>query len=222
MPRRTLACTCGAFAKTSYPFAGCSHIFGHLLLVQEKANTEKATAVYRQVSRHASRFECLSGVLMENLTRPNLIDRSLADKPAWNEENTSKIEALCRSLSGEAAMACWKEISYAYIALANAEPEELFRLCGRARYPIDRNQCCLYGAGNMVMFSTFDMERLPEVCTVYRHSDPLYRRCVYQVAGALLTSSPKLKPHAFTVCTGAHPTVRAGCLRHIEDIVAGR
>lgn len=193
----------------------CNHNLGHILLAEKSAEIQKAVDVCIQVPNYNASFECLSGTFMENLTRLNLITHGLAQRLPWNAENTALVEKLCQHYRGIVATACWKEISYMYAALYNTEPKDVFAACKRAPEKIMQDQCYIYGAGNMVVFSTFNPEKLNEVCLVYDQKDPLYRMCMMQIVGSQLASSPELMPRVIELCSNALASIKTDCFSTI-------
>ncbi|MBI4084512.1 MAG: hypothetical protein HY431_01260 [Candidatus Levybacteria bacterium] len=194
----------------------CNHILGHLLLVETGGDIDYALSVCKNVVDNAARYECMSGVFMENLTRLNLIDHKLAKPLPWNVENTKKIEALCLQHSGEQAEACWKEISYMYISMSNEDPAGLYEKCYGLSQKNFREACYIYGAGNMVVFSDFKASDLPRVCEPFIEKDwGMYDKCLGQITGSMMASSPEFRDNVISVCASAARGSNSYCFRQI-------
>ncbi len=209
---------CGAVAwDEGFSHRSCYHIMGHLLLTETLGNLTQALARCHPLTQNASVYECLSGTFMENLTRENLTAHGIAQKLIWNEQAASEIEQLCSSHHGIEAKACWKELSYIYITISGADATSLYTLCKRAQDPNAITDCFIYGAGNMVNFRQFDKTRLPFVCTVLPAGSREEKRCLQQLVGSLLTSSPKNMQWATTLCQSS--SNKTLCFAAIQDVV---
>lgn len=194
----------------------CNHILGHLLLVEKGGYIDYALGICKDVTDNAARYECMSGVFMENLTRLNLVDHKLAKPLPWNVENTKKIEALCSRHSGEQAEACWKEISYMYITISDEDPTGLYNKCYSLAQKNFQEACYIYGAGNMVVFSNFKAANLPRVCAPFIEKDwDMYDKCLGQITGSMMASSPEFRDNVISVCTTAARGYNAHCFRQI-------
>lgn len=194
----------------------CNHNLGHILLAQEGGNIDRGIAVCDKIPNYSESFECLSGLFMENLTRLNLVVHGIAERIPWDEENTREIEKLCLRYRGDTGRACWKEISYMYITINNADPVGLFNSCKRAPSKEMQDQCYIYGAGNMVVFSTFDEANLNEVCKVYKNGDPLYKTCIFQIIGSQMASSHMLSANVTNICDSTFELFKKDCFDYFS------
>lgn len=155
---------------------------------------------------------------MENLTRLNLVDHKLAAPLPWNEKNTQNIEAMCKKLDGIVAQACWKEISYMYITISNEDPRGLYRRCNALSQKNHRDECYIYGAGNLVTFVGFNPKNLSAICQPYIGTDlALYDRCLLQITGAMIASSLEYRDRVITTCATADERFRGRCFRFVND-----
>lgn len=180
----------------------CNHNLGHILLSEQDGSIQKSVLICSRITEYIPKYECLSGVFMENLTRLNLLSHGIAERIPWDVEHTKGIEKLCQEYKiGLAAMACWKEISYMFITINSAEPAGVFESCKKAPTKAMQDQCYIYGAGNMVVFSTFDESRLNSVCNVYDQDNSLYKTCMYQIIGSQMASSDKLAERIIDLCS---------------------
>lgn len=213
---QTFPVICSNVKNVGNGMLSCKHILGHLLLVEKQGNIKQAVAVCGEVEDYASMIECLSGSFMENITRLNLIDHGLAKPLEYSWKEAAKIEDMCRGYAGLAEQACWKELSYMYITLNNSDPNGVYTSCNRAPEQVFRDECYLYGVGNLVVYSTFQQKNLPYLCDKYTIDDPLYDRCVSHVIGAMLTSSPDFIDRTDLLCQSVYPSYQKQCYTHIS------
>jgi hypothetical protein len=194
----------------------CNHNLGHLLLVQELHNFRKASVICEEIVNFDEKYECLSGMFMENITRLNLEAHGLANIMPWNEENTQEVENICKSFTGLPAQACWKVISYMYYSMYVGVPDKVFQACN-TRTPTKKTaeECYIYGAGNMVTFANFDQKNLSKICTVYSYEDPLYKRCMFSVLGSMMGSTSKFNDRVINHCLNASESFRNACFNRM-------
>src|SRR3989344_243137 len=162
---------CGQFSIESGAKRSCFHNLGHILLVQEQNSIANGVKICSQIKDYTARYECLSGLFMENLTRLNLKAHGLAEKIPWDQVHTEEVKKLCNQYRGLPQQACWKEISYMFATLYKTNPKKVFEACYQAPDKTMADACYIYGAGNMVVFSFFKPAYLTEVCSVYNEKD---------------------------------------------------
>lgn len=209
---------CSKVKEKSYGQKSCYHSLGHLLLLQEEQNIPSSIEICNKVKDQVGSYECLSGVFMENITRENLIDHKLAERIPWDVPHTKQVEELCKKQSGQAAKACWKEISYMYITIGDNKPANLYKLCKNAPTKEMQDECYIYGVGNMVVFNSFSTLQLENVCNEYSNKDPLLKTCIYQVIGSMMASSSKYLNQAQAVCNKTEGQLEKDCNQRLEGL----
>lgn len=193
----------------------CYHNLGHLLLVQEQNNIDDSIKVCNQIAEGRLKYECLSGMFMENLTRLNLEAHGLGSIKAWNQAFIDETEKLCQAYQGLPAQACWKEISYLYWSVNNRDPERLAEECKKAPNKASQDECYIYGAGNMTSSAYFKKENLKKLCTNYLQEPELYTRCGYQVVGAMLSNSLSYSDWAIEFCSNTEEDFKQRCFNRM-------
>lgn len=194
-------CNAAVEGNDGYAMRSCYHILGHITLAETQNSFPDSIKTCKSLDDYYHQYECLSGVFMENLTRENLIAHGLEKPMAWDEENTKKVEELCQSMEGLESQACWKEISYLYITISNESSQGLYDLCQRAPNVKSREECYIYGVGNMVHFSTFKKENLSKICDPVLNNKVQFNNCLNQVVGSLLSSSEQDLVNVLSLCS---------------------
>jgi hypothetical protein len=194
----------------------CNHNLGHLLLVQENHNFNSAIVVCNGIRDFAERYECLSGMFMENLTRINLEAHGISELIPWNMESITEVEKLCNSHKNLPAQACWKVISYLYTSVNKADPQGLFNYCYQ-RTPTQKigDECFIYGIGNMTTFTIFDHKNLDRMCTFFSSDDSRFHKCMSQVLGTMLGSTLQFAEEAINMCNYSYTEYKEQCFKTI-------
>ncbi|HKC14540.1 MAG TPA: hypothetical protein VKC89_01070 [Patescibacteria group bacterium] len=200
------------FAETS-----CFHIMGHLMMAQNDGDIKKSVESCLPYKNETAKYECLTGTFMENETRENLALHEIAPHIPWNDETTLIQENICRQYSGEAARACWQEISHMYSTVYKNEPLDVFQACSRAPNKDFATACYLHAIGNMVVSSDFNDDNFNKACVMYLTTPSLYGQCTKQIVGALITSSSQNVSRAINACNDSSQEVKRDCFSHIVN-----
>jgi hypothetical protein len=206
--------------RTWFAWRGCVHNMGHLMLVQTEGNIERAVSSCDEINKTETKYECLSGAFMERITGENLIAHGILEKRTdWmNEEFTHNTEQLCAQYkSAMPARTCWKVISYLYFATSNHDPRGLYEKCQRAPEKNMRDECFIYGAGNMVVTTRFDQADLYNVCHQFPPNHHLFTNCMNQIIGSLLTSSLNNKNKVLSLCSQTYNSHKEACYARVID-----
>lgn len=187
----------------------CAHIFGHLLVVVNDADLEKANAVCNSLSEDLQ-YECHSGVFMENETRDGIVQHGLGEYIDWNQDSTQMQQQICDRQLGIASKACWREISHMYAFLARDYPPEMFRLCAQAKSVEDVTDCYLHGIGVSVSSSNFDPQNLEILCAPFSQPQ-MYEQCVRMAVGSMMTSSLAFSDQVKQLCNSIPDDFKKGC-----------
>ncbi len=206
--------------KTWFAWRGCVHNLGHLVLVETEGNIQDAVTVCDKISDSETKYECLSGTFMERVTAENLTAHGLVRRPeSWDEPLAKSTEELCDMYEGMHARACWKVISYVYFATANHDPIGLYDKCKRAPTEEMQDECFIYGAGNMVVTTRFKQDNLRSVCHQFPVEHPLFKRCMNQILGSLLTSTTDNLNKTQSLCSKTYEIYKRTCYKNIVNIL---
>lgn len=194
----------------------CSHNLGHLMIIQEEGQLTKAVEKCEKIIDPTFHYECLSGTFMERLTAENLLAHKLIKtKPRWNVQMARDTEKVCAKFSGLAEKACWKELSYVYSSMHSHEPRALYKECQRAPAQDIRDECYIYGAGNMVSAGRFKPENLMSLCHDFVESGDMFKRCMQHTVGALLASTTDNLDRTLSICERTYQSYQTKCYSQI-------
>ncbi len=199
------------------PERSCTHIMGHLLMIENAGLIDRSISSCDKLTDYAAKYECKSGVFMENITREGLVGHGLAKPLPWTRENASKIEELCNKYDAIAQEACWREISHMYETIYNDNPLDVYNACNKAPNDPDRTECYIHGLGNMVSSPSFEQKKLTVACSVFSTSDSRFTTCMYQVVGGLLASSEKNADKALYFCDNIDSEFKSTCYGFLLD-----
>jgi hypothetical protein len=198
----------------------CTHIMGHLILVQSEGEIPKALEDCHEIPDEHSRFECFSGTFMENLTSENLIAHGLrTNPPLWNLEYMKEIENLCRKYTGLLAKACWKEIAHLYVTVNRDDPLKIYSACKTSQNKEFIDECYLYSVGIMTNNSSFNEADLLNVCHQFAESDPIFGKCMWGMIDAMLMSSPNSTNRPISLCNRTFSTYKQKCFEEIINTI---
>ncbi len=199
----------------------CSHNLGHILLAQENNDIRQGVDICSGVEGERMRYECLSGVFMERMTRLNLEAHGIANRVPWNQKNTDEMEKICLEYTGQAAVTCWREIAHMFVTLNRNQPQKVFDYCNRAPEAEAAQDCYLHSSSIMVVSSNFDPKNLNKVCTVFTEEDPVFDMCMSHMIGGMIMSSEKFSDTVITLCNNSTETYMATCYKKLGRSLAG-
>ena len=196
----------------------CSHNLGHLLLVQNDNNLKQTIDTCNRIEDREFHYQCLSGSFMERLTADNLIAHDIiTSKPQWNRALAQETEKICSTYIGQAERACWNELSYVYISLSNYEPHGLYSECQRAPSQERREDCYIYGAGNLVNTGRIKPENLTKICHFFSENNPAFNYCMVQTLSSLLLSTTDNLDKTINICEYTYDSYRHACYSQIIE-----
>jgi hypothetical protein len=193
----------------------CTHIMGHLVLVELKGNVEKATNVCSKTN-FQSKYECLAGVFMENLLRRNLVAHGVGERFAWNEETLQAEKERCSEYSGQQANACWRELSHMIVYISRANPNAVFSQCSIAPNTTMQTECYIHAVGLMTQSTSFQRDDLSRLCMPYQGDKLLFSRCITMAINTIDTNSSHLKPFIRTTCDALNELDKQDCYATIS------
>ena len=199
----------------------CSHIMGHLLLVESRWNIPKAAAICGKIQEDLQR-ECYGGLFMENFTRDNLVAHGLASYSAWTPTLIRKQEELCFQQKGNAGLGCWQQMSQMYLQDHIRDPDGVYTLCsqsGNKEYTI---QCYLSGLGGFFHLSDNSKAFYQSLCGRFDGDTSAYDKCVQFGVRTLINASVKNADRSISFCDSIIDTFKRRCFSVIGLVLKER
>ncbi len=196
----------------------CSHIMGHLLLVENDVDIAKSVTTCSQISKDFSQFECYSGVFMEYLTRENLVAHRVASYVPWNENFIAEMEQICSIYSGVASQGCWREISHVYAFVYKNDPDQVLTACHRAPDEETARFCYRHAVGIMTVSSGFNQDKFDRVCSVFT-DETLFNECVSQLVSSMMVSSHEFFEPLRSYCDRIPEQSRFNCYERLFSYI---
>lgn len=212
------------FVKEKFKGEGdfnCSHIMGHILLGESKGDIEGSIETCDKLSK-SLRYECYSGVFMENETRENLITHSGFERIPWDDVNIRLQEEICARFDGEAARACWREIVHMYALVARSYPPLVYEACKKAPEEFFDN-CYFHGLGIITSSDSFDDEDMEFLCEPFLSDNNKFKECLGWTIGSLMASSTEYVDRVVVLCeSSGTDDYRAFCYNRLGEVISWR
>lgn len=202
------------------PRADCNHIVGHLTLVETRGNVEDALKLCQIFTDDYQREFCLTGVFMEHQTALNLIEHGYAPKSWLNwPARVDELAKMCRSQSGENAIACWEEIVHAALVKFHNDPKTIFDFCSTSQVSEGSKKCRRHSIGIMAAGKNFEIDTLKSMCLLPQKNDPSFEGdCYVQLVSSMLSTIPQAKDKAEIFCNGLDKNYQPACLAQVSGI----
>lgn len=197
----------------------CSHIMGHLLLVEHEADIAQANLTCNKLSE-SLQYECFSGVYMENETRDGIVDHGLGKHIPWNETTTQTQQSLCEKAYGIAAQACWREISHMFVFISKDYPPDVYKLCEQSNNANLTKNCYFHAVGIIVASSFYNPQNAKLLCQPYIGNADEFSGCISVGIGSLLMSTPQFIDRAIEICESIDFRFREGCYEYLSQRLA--
>ena len=194
----------------------CFHHLGHLLLVEEGGNIQSSVSICNAIVIYEAKYECLSGVFMENNTRTVLPEHGLATPVNWDAGFAKEEEMLCDKQNSLANHVCWKELGRVYANLYYTNPSKVFSECNKGPRKETRKECYMYSLGNMLVKPDFNPENLAEICSFYNEDKNLFRECMVRAVNAMLVTSPEFSGWVTILCNNAPEWFQKDCFTEMD------
>lgn len=200
----------------------CSHIMGHLVLVETDNSIPKGVKICKGIPEILQK-ECFSGLFMENFTRDNLVTHGLSEYVPWDKKVIFAQEELCRSQSGNAALGCWQETSNLYLQFFPFDSESIFLLCGRGEKDEYRDACYFDSLASLLAIKNPTIQEYQTICSYYDTVQRKYTTCLVMGISALLGASDKNIDRVNILCEST-PTSsdKKNCYAIAGYIIKGR
>lgn len=203
----------------------CAHILGHLALVQESGNIERALRRCESDDRWLS-FRCYGGVFMEDSMRTNLHAHQLAELPNRNQEWAQQQIQRCRQYADDSregvAAGCWYDVAEVYAQTHEYNMHKSLRFCERtAPNEFARKQCAIRASFIVALAPDrlFDAYPVRTFCETLEGDPETYRECSRKVIGALLQNSGAFMDRALDICEARAEQGQQACYQAIAQYV---
>lgn len=200
--------------KTSNAEDACSHIMGHILLVEAAGNLDQAINQCSQLDR-SIKFSCFQGVFMENVERENLVVHENTPQLPKTEESAGQIEAICPTFKPEARGACYRELSHIYTRLST-NPQKVFEYCLASPNKDQKNECYFHSLNLLVLKQDVPDSDLKNLCIFFEKDEQLLKNCISRVIQPLLGSSTGFVDRASQFCN-YQGSYQQFCFEKIEE-----
>lgn len=205
------------------PVADCNHIVGHLVLVEAGGKIPAALNLCTAFSDPGQRYFCDTGVFMEEITALNLVKHGLSPESELDwAGRVPELETLCRSYNGDAAVACWEEITHAALIKFHYDPAVMFDFCASAQVEEGAKRCRRHAIGIIATQRGFDLTALSPMCSLPQPHDADFERdCHVTLAASFLSTIPRNARHVVDFCATSDSRFRSPCFAQIGYILRG-
>ena len=203
----------------------CTHILGHLLLVDAGGDIPKALRLCELLPQeNRQRYPCVTGVFMEAHTAQSLAPHGFVNPEALERpERLRELEALCRSYGGELGVACWQEIVWAAVPKLADDPGAVFDFCRRHPDAEAQKRCTQQGIIVLTGSPTFanDPEKSNRICGALPPDAPVDRTlCLVTVVGTITLAVPDDAEHLAAYCAGVEVPFQRPCFRALWGMLS--
>lgn len=199
----------------------CSHIMGHLLLVESRWNIPQAVATCGKIQEDLQR-ECYGGVFMENFTRDNLVAHGLASYSPWTPTLIGKQEELCFQQTGNAGLGCWQQMSQLYLQNHMRDPDGVYALCSQSGNEAYTNQCYVNALGGFLELQDDEKVFYQSLCGRFAGDYKEYDKCTQYGVRTLLHASVKNADRSISFCNATISTFKSRCFSLIGLVLKER
>lgn len=201
----------------------CSHIMGHLLLIDTKAAIDPALPICGGVDS-SMRLDCYTGIFMEDSFQLALIEHGFVSQlPVKDAAFVDKQEKRCLQYTDVASVACWTDMSELFTQLSNNDPATIYERCYNAPDKTAGNHCYLRGAILMAVTPVREYdtaEKLQAVCRPYDTKTDIYKKCIDFMTSAFMFYSPKFANRGITLCTHIEDSLKEFCFKSLGEKLA--
>jgi len=201
---------CPNWHKT-YKERTCSHILGHLILLNFEGKMEPALETCGQVNEDFSQ-DCFTGVFMEDSFKTMLTEHGFSELPVRNYERMVKQKERCLKFAGKAGVACWTDLAEIFDEFYNNDPQRVYESCISAPQKDERLQCYMKGVILMAVSDNFgSRESLVSACSHFDDNDSLHEGCTKTLLSSLMHYSVKFTDRAITYCGNIEDKFKESC-----------
>lgn len=205
-------CTTGLPSKRRM----CSHMFGHLFLVQNEGYLDKSLPICEKITDDL-RYECNIGIFMEDHQKLALADHGIAQLPVYNNDYGETLIKQCIDHRGTAATACWQELAEIFAKISDYQQKYIYDNCMRADEASSQLNCYLKGVAVMVThpYKYNSTDELVTVCQPFSGDQKRYDSCLNYIIAALMNYSPKFTERGIKLCSNIEEGERNNCFREL-------
>ena len=213
--RETIADICNQ-GKRDYKERSCSHIMGHLLLVDANAKVDPALSICNQIVDPTMNRECATGVFMEDSFKTILADHGLAQIPVRDKARMDRQTSRCLNYQGLAGEGCWVDLAEIFAEFYNFDPPKVYESCYSAPTKSEAQQCYMKAVILMADSANFDSSsNLLAECTPYTSDTLLYKQCTDFIVSSLMHYSPKFTNRGVALCSNIGAEFQEYCFRDL-------
>lgn len=188
----------------------CTHLMGHLLLIETVGDIEPALPVCQDLAAALSQ-ECYTGIFMEDSYHFSLADHGLASVPAHDAAFIEKQKLRCLRFNGIAARACWMDMAELYIEDSGYDIIKTYNLCQAPPEAEAKKECHFKAAVLAVISPDYDdPNKLKNACGMLKTQDDRFEQCSSIIVSSLLYYTPKFTGRANTICSQMEKTDMRG------------
>ncbi len=195
----------------------CLHAIGHMLLVQEKGEVEKANTICSKLGKEKE-YECFVGVFMEFLGRGNLIIHEILPRLQWSEEAVPFITDLClKQTDKQIIIACWQSTSEMYASISRSA-DSLHIFCDKAQTYEAKVKCKVQGTGFLGFLFNSSNEDTSSLCFKFQTVAKEYTQCIEMVIQYIRNSTSSNRSNELTLFCEKQNEFAAVCFSYLERI----
>lgn len=202
---------------TSFRERTCSHIMGHLILIDTEGKVDPALPICAGVKSYFS-LDCYEGIFMEDSFKFALVDHGFAQAVVRDEPRMITQTNRCYKYDGTAGIACWKDLAEIFAEFYNYDPQKTYESCNQAPTQEERKQCYLKGVILMAVspqFSTSD--KLLAACQPFADDNTAYTHCIDFIISSLMYYSPKFADRGKVLCSAVDQEYQSYCFKDLGE-----
>lgn len=197
----------------------CAHAFGHVLLVQENADSEKALSVCEKLAS-VIKSSCFQGVFMENVQRDNLSLHAIAQRESWDKNYLNKEGSICNRFSVDKRAECWRSLGPAVLTALDRDLDRAVLFCQNAPDYPSRRSCSreVLGQDTINQLALGENWNLTaDKCSFLEDNSKEYKECIKDLVGYVLLTSKSYKNQMTLLCQNVKPEIRQECMEVVRD-----
>jgi len=202
------------------PTADCLHSIGHVLMVMENGDTNKALTDCDSYVDGLQRSRCYSGVFMEVLTGYMLVEHKLAPQSYLDwDAKMGEFGSICRSYSLDRAAMCWQEIIHPAIVVFEYDAKKVISFCKNAPFHQAQENCIGHAIGILTVHRNFNLEEARDVCAVFPQDRDFIRRCYITLVGTQLEEGIEYRHKSVEFCNSIEAQYQSDCFGVINTFL---
>jgi len=197
---------------------GCGHPLGHILLVEEKGDVDRALDFCDVLGDNKG--SCYHGVFMEHHLALNLILHGFGDPKRKNWSDFLEKDAeFCKKYSEEKLNACWGRLAHSIYYRYDQDVRKIYDYCNRAPNKQAARVCKQISFTGLYTVTHANLPKYISYCTLERSFDPGFEQvCYNEYVGLLLANNkPEHATEVVPFCLGLPSSFTRDCLRMVGD-----